>query len=544
MSTARARGIRGIDLPPRSFAQLLHDAADRWPDKEALVVAGRRWTYAELEREATRWALGLEALGVERGARIGSLMPNSLEFFALLFGASLAGATLVPYNMRYKADELAYILSDSTPALVVTTEAVSDYVDLPALLAESSALQQERYPVAGYAPAKVLVFDGGDSEHVVGGATFLATSDGRDPAAELSRLLVASIPEHSAIIYTSGTTSRPKGAILTPTYFEAWARIGKYWQITEQDRFWDPCPPFHITVFGPICWTFAVGATFISDTYFEAGAGLRQIAEERATLLYPTYPPIMKGLMTHPDFATTDLSAVRAFVNIGTPEDLRAAQAAIPHAAQLSLYGSTEGGYVAIHSVDDPLEYRLSTNGRVVDHVDVRIFDPDTGRPVAHGEVGEIQYRGPNTFSGYLGDPAKTAAMIDGEGWVHTGDLGRLEADRTLHYLGRFNEMIKVGGENVAPPEVEEVLAAYPGVKLCQVVGIPDARLSEVVAAFVEMMQGAEYDEAAMIEYCRERMARFKVPVTIRQIDEWPMSATKIQRARLREMLIAEGDQS
>lgn len=508
----------------RSFAQMLAESTGRWPDNEAIVVGADRWTYSRLLDEATRSAVRLDDAGVCRGDRVGTLMPNCLEFFAVIFGASMLGATVVPYNLRQSVGELAYMLADSAPSAVVTIDSMNGYRDLPQLLEEA----------AGTLPH-------GGAEVVVINAERESAAPDHDERTMLraarGELLSAPAPEISAIIYTSGTTSRPRGAMLEPRVFEHWSRCGSLWRITDADRFWDPCPSFHITMFGPLAWVIDHGAAMICDTYFDAGRGLKQIEAERATLLYPTYPPIMSALIGHGEFARTDLSSVRAFLNVATPEELRNYQSAVPTAAQISLYGSTEGGPVTMHSVADDPEFRLSTNGLPVEGVEVAIFDREDGILLGVGSVGEIRYRGPNTFSGYFGDPDKTAETIDADGWVHTGDLGRLDDRGVLHYLGRFNDMIKVGGENVAPLEVEEVLAAFPGVTLCQVVGLPDPRLVEVVAAFVELEPGVEFDEQAMIAYCAMRMARYKVPVVITQIGEWPMSATKIQKSALRDML-------
>jgi len=534
MTTPEDLGADGTRRRGRSFAQMLVEAATRWPHNEALVIAGIRWDYSELLRQAARHAVALRRLGVRPDDHVGVLLPNSVEFVAAFFGTSMIGATIVPFNTRFKADELAYVIADSAPRVIVTTDAINDYVDLPELLLSASAISASTYaaPTAD-APALVAL---GSTEYagVIGEAEYF---DAADAAADLP----ATPARYSAVVYTSGTTSRPRGALLTPAAFEHWSRCGALWEITSEDRFWDPCPLFHIAAIGPLVWTIDSGAAFISDTYFDPGRALAQIEAERATLLYPTYPPIMRSLMTHESLSTTDLSAVRAFLNVAPPDDLRAMQAAIPHAAEISLYGSTEGGPVTMHSVADPEEYRMATNGRATAGVTVAVFDAATGRSLPVHEVGEIRYRGPNTFSGYLNDPEKTAASLDAQGWVHTGDGGWLDHDGTLHYVGRVNDMIKVGGENVAPAEVEEVLGTHPAVKLCQAVGIPDERLVEVVAAFVELVPGATAEESELLAFARERMAKYKVPRVIRVVTEWPMSATKIQRGKLRELLIAEG---
>jgi len=227
-------------------------------------------------------------------------------------------------------------------------------------------------------------------------------------------------------------------------------------------------------------------------------------------------------------------------LNVAPPDDLRAIQAAIPGCAQITLYGSTEGGPVTMNHVDDDAESRAATNGHPLPGVELRIVDPVSGEEMPLGAPGEILYRGHNTFSGYLNDADKTAASIDGQGWIHTGDLGSLTDDGALRFTGRVTEMLKVGGENLAPAELEEFLAGHRSVKLVQVVGIPDERLVEVPVAFVELIDEEEISAEELIAYCRDRIASYKVPRMIRIVTEWPMSSTKIQRSKLREQLLSE----
>lgn len=518
---------------------LLAAVADVIPDDEALVIAGERLTYGALLAKSREFARALVGLGVAPGDHVCLLMPNSAHLVTAIFGTALAGAIVVPVNARYRETELAFVLQDAEPVCIVASDITSGYVDfIPLLQAALPGLATtpnvRRLALDGVPSLVAVAMLGGSSGGgILSESDFLAAETGIELAA-----VSDDVSDVAAIIYTSGTTSNPRGAILTHRALVGhWSRAGQLWDFRRGDRFWDPCPLFHIAGVGPLVWCVAHGVTFVSDTHFDAGRAIATIVSERATQLYPTYPPIMRDLMTHPDLATADLGLVRSFLNVAPPEDLRAMQAAIPMAAEISLYGSTEGGPVTMHSVLDDLEFRIETNGRPVTHVEVRVFTVETMEEVASGVAGEIRYRGPNTLSGYWNDPEKTAATIDSAGWVHTGDVGSMMDDGTLHYLGRVKEMLKVGGENVAPAEVEEVLGTHPAVKLTQVVGMPDERLVEVVAAFVELIPGRHADEAELIEYCRSRMARYKVPRAIRFVSEWPMSATKIQRASLARMI-------
>jgi acyl-CoA synthetase (AMP-forming)/AMP-acid ligase II len=344
------------------------------------------------------------------------------------------------------------------------------------------------------------------------------------------------------ILYTSGTTSQPRGAMLTHEAFvRGWNAVGRIWHTTPEDRHYTALPLFHVTALGCMTWVLGAGATFYSDYTIDAGRCLACLETERITQFYPAYQPVMEAVLAHPSFAGADLSALKIFSNVAPPEVLDRFQRRLPHAVQLTVYGGTEGGVVTITRPDDPLEARLGTCGSPQPGAEIRVVDGE-GRPLGPGERGLIEFRGFNTLSGYWKSPEKTAESMRGHGWVTMGDLGVLDADGRVLFLGRQKETLKVGGENVAPQEIEAQLSTHPAVKLVQVVGIPDDRLVEVPAAFVELLPGAQATGAELIEHCRGRIASFKVPRVIRFIDgeEWPMSATKIQRFKLRQRLLAE----
>jgi fatty-acyl-CoA synthase len=233
---------------------------------------------------------------------------------------------------------------------------------------------------------------------------------------------------------------------------------------------------------------------------------------------------------------------VLRLVNVnGDAELTRPLAARTPQATQISPYGATEGGgVIALSHPDDPLELRIGTAGRPFEGIEARIVDPETGAPLPPGERGEIVYRGWSLFDGYHDDPEATAAAFDADGYFHSGDLGSIDADGRLTYVGRLKDMLKVGGENVAAAEIEAYLGTHPAVKIAQVVGVPDPTYVEVPAAFVELVPGSTLDEGGILEFCRGRIASFKVPRYVRFVEEWPMSATKIQKFRLRDELVAE----
>jgi acyl-CoA synthetase (AMP-forming)/AMP-acid ligase II len=297
-----------------------------------------------------------------------------------------------------------------------------------------------------------------------------------------------------------------------------------------------------VTALGCLTWTLGKGSTFYSDYSFDATRALDTLERERITEFYPAYQPVMEAIIGHPRFPEADLSALRVFANVAPPEVLARFQRAIPHAVQLTVYGGTEGGVVTTVALDDPLEVRLNTCGACQPGMELRIVDVDDGRVLGPGERGVIQFRGFCTLDGYWNDTVKTAESILPGGWVTMGDLGVCDEQGRVLFLGRVKETLKVGGENVAPQEIESQLALHPAVGLVQVVGIPDERLLEVPAAFVELLPGTTATEAELIEHCRGKIASFKLPRLIRFIsgDDWPMSATKIQRFKLRERLLEE----
>jgi acyl-CoA synthetase (AMP-forming)/AMP-acid ligase II len=300
---------------------------------------------------------------------------------------------------------------------------------------------------------------------------------------------------------------------------------------------------FHAGAILPFLACMYVGATFLSHQHFMSGEALRLISDEKATFLYPLFPLVNEALLNDPGFATADLSHVRASMNVAPPDVLRRSQAALPHAIQLSAYGITEGGGIVCYNyLSDTLEQRTETCGLPMDGLEVRVVDRESALPLPRGEIGEIVIRGYGVFEGYHHDAAKTAESFDAEGWFHSGDLGRETADGRLVYVGRTKDMLKVGGENVAAAEVESLMSTHDAVKIAQVVGVPDARLLEVAAAFIELKPGTSATEAELIAFCRARIASFKVPRYVRFVAEWPTSATKIQKYRLREQLLAELD--
>ena len=511
-----------IDVAP--IGDLLVRAAASHPDGPAVILPEERLSWSQLEQRAIEIGRGLIAIGVESGDRVGVLQANGPDCVASIFGALLAGAVAVPMNTRYRVAELPHLIDDAGLAAVLVSDRIDAHVDLTALLRESIG------HLDGPAPALVLLGERRE-EGFVDEAALTRMAAGVDAAAVEERRRAVRVRAPAVLLYTSGTTSRPSGCPLThEALVRNWAGVAGVLGLGCLDRLWAPCPLFHLAAIGPLVACAVTGAAFVSDTWFDPGRALELIARERATVLYPAYPPISQGIFADPGYADADLAAARVIVNVAPADTLRTMQEAIPRATQLSLYGLTEaGGAVTYGRLGDEEEARTETCGAPLPGVEVRIT-----------EAGEILVRGYGLCDGYHRDPEKTAATFDADGWLHTGDRGELDPAGRLRFLGRLKEMLKVGGENVAPAEVEARLEAHPRVKLAQVVGIPDERLDEVPVAFVELLPGTAATAEELIEHCRAGIAGFKVPRHLRIVEEWPLSATKIQKGPLRERMIDE----
>jgi fatty-acyl-CoA synthase len=348
------------------------------------------------------------------------------------------------------------------------------------------------------------------------------------------------------MMYTSGTTARPKGC---PLANESVVRLGaavgdEVFHITPADRMWNPLPMFHVAAQATMTAMLNAMGTYVAMTHFEPTAALEYIERERATLMFPAYPTLTGPLLGHPSYTPDTFARVRVLLTVGPPDLLRSYQEKLPHTTHISCYGSTEtGGNATMGRVEDPLEDRI-TSGKPFAGVELRTRDPLTGDDVPAGEIGVIHVRGFNLFGGYHNNAQATADSIDADGWFDTGDLGSVDERGNLVFRGRTKDVLKVGGENVGALEVEAYLLGHPDIVIAAVVGVPDPRYDEVPAAFVEVRAGASLTENDVVAYCRSGLAKYKVPRYVRFTTDWPMSATKIQKFRLRDRLLAEQEQT
>jgi len=517
----------------RTVAGLLNEMAERFPERDALIDATRRYTYRELNAAAETVARGLYAQGVRPGDHVAILMGNVAEWLVVDFAIAKLGATMVSVNTWVTKPELQYLL-DHSDARVLVMQPRFLNIDYVALLEEIRA--------DGTWPHRLeqVVCLGAGPDWTTPYSALLERSKEAD-AAPIAALTNAVDPQDTAcLLYTSGSTSRPKGVVLEHyALIENMWGIGERQRLTEQDRLWLAVSLF----WGLGCENalFAImthGGCMVLQESFEAGEALRLLEEERCTVYYGT-PNMTLALLEHPDRSRRDLSALRTGVTIGSPEQLRMAMTLGAHAI-CNVYGMTETyANASVVDANESADRRATSVGPALPGNEIRIVDPESGRLLPQGEVGEIRVRGYVTPS-YYKDPEKTAASFDDDGFFLTGDLGFLDDQGHLHFRGRHKEMIKTGGINVAPVEVEEVLAAHPGVAQVYVVGLPDPERDEIVAAvIVPSDPEAPPDTSDLHAFCRERMAAYKVLRRYRFADdtELPLTSTrKLQKLRLPEL--------
>jgi fatty-acyl-CoA synthase len=535
MTLAMSHAVGSVDVPllEETIGANLERAVATYPDREALVSRHQavRYTYAELDAAVDEVARGLLALGLERGDRLGIWSPNCAEWALVQYATAKIGVILVTVNPSYRSSELEYVLRQSGCRVLVAARSFkgSDYVAMVDEVAPS---------IAGLERA---IFLGSDAwDEVLSGAAEVDESTLR----EVSRSLEWADPIN--IQYTSGTTGAPKGAtlshrnILNNGYF-----VARGCRYTEEDRVCIPVPFYHCfgMVMGNLGCTTHGACMVLPGPAFEPGAVLETVAAERCTSLYGV-PTMFIAELQHPDFSTRDLSSLRTGIMAGSPCPTEVMCQVIDRMGMSEVticYGMTETSPVSTQtSPDDELERRVATVGRVHPHVEVKVVGTD-GETVACGEPGELCTRGYSVMLGYWEDPERTAEAIDAEGWMHTGDQATIDEDGYAKIVGRIKDMVIRGGENVYPREVEEFLYGHPAVGDVQVIGVPDERLGEELMAWVIRKRGAELDADELREFCRGKIAHYKVPRYVKFVDEFPMTVTgKVQKFKMREQAIAE----
>jgi len=541
MALSHVKGPRSAPLYEGTIGDALHSAARRWPEGQALVSRHQniRLSYTELLAQSQSLGLGLLALGLKPGDRVGIWAPNCAEWTITQFGTALAGLILVNINPDYRPRELEYALNKvGCKALVLARKSKhADYVDMVDGLKAADALPSlekliligENAP-QGYVPFAQVIQNGAQAD---------TTRLGK-----IQKSLSADDPIN--IQFTSGTTGAPKGATLTHKNILNNALFtGQAQNLGPDDKLCIPVPLYHC--FGMVMGSLACcmnGSTAVyASEKFDADAVLNTLAREKCTAVYGV-PTMFIAMLDHPNFKSFDLSTLRTGVMAGSPCPIEVMKRVISdmnmHEVTIG-YGMTETSPISFQTAkDDPLDKRVSTVGRVHPHVEVKIID-EQGGTVKRGVKGELCTRGYSVMRGYWNDEDKTNEAIDTDGWMHTGDLAVIDEEDYCDIVGRVKDMLIRGGENIFPREIEDFLFTHKDIAEAQVFGVPDAQYGEEVCTWIRLIPGAKLTDAEIKAFCKDQIAHFKIPRYIRFVDEFPMTVTgKIKKNVMRELMSKE----
>ena len=538
----------------RTIPDVFAETVARRGDAVAVVFREHRvrWTWNDLGRIVDNVAAGLLELGLEKGDRVGIWSPNRPEWLVTQFATARAGLVLTTINPAYRLSELEYVLNKVGARALVTARSFksSDYVGMIRELAPELAtavpgkLQAARLPKL---EAVIVCGDGGEAENAgmlrFGQVAAIGSHADRDKLDAVAATLKPQDPIN--IQFTSGTTGAPKGATLSHVNILNNGRftVGRM-GFTDKDVLVIPVPLYHC--FGMVMGTLgciATGATMVFPSEgFEPKATLSAIAEEKATAVYGV-PTMFSAQLDHPEFKSFDTSSLRTGIMAGAPCPIELMKRVVGEMGVREVtiaYGMTETSPVSFQShTDDPLDRRVTTVGRIHPHVEVKIVGPD-GETVPAGQSGEILTRGYSVMLGYWDDRANTAAAIDIDGFMHTGDLGVIDAEGYCNIVGRVKDMVIRGGENVYPREVEEFLYRHPAVQIVQCFGVPDARYGEELCAWIVLKPGASASAEEIRAFAQGQIAHYKIPRYIEFVAEVPMTVTgKAQKFRMREAMVA-----
>jgi len=528
--------VHGTSTTPllgETLGQNLRRTVERYPEREALVVVsqGYRATWRQLWDATTQVALGLLAFGVEKGDRVGIWSPNRFEWVVAQFASARIGAILVNLNPAYKTAELEYALQQSGTSVLLLSRGFrqTDYREM---------LEEVR-PRCPELRVALVVDD--DWELLLKNGAHVSERTLTDRESSLQ------FDDPINIQYTSGTTGFPKGAtlshhnVLNNGFF-----VGEALRLGTEDRVCIPVPFYHC--FGMVMGNLACashGSTMVvPGEAFDALAVLQTVGTERCTALYGV-PTMFIAELDHPRFGEFDFSSLRTGIMAGSPcpiEVMKKVQSRMNMREVTICYGMTETSPVSTQSaLDDPLDKRVSTVGRVHPHVEVKIVDPGTGAVVPRGAPGELCTRAYSVMLGYWNNPEATRTSIDPAGWMHTGDLATMDEQGYVKIVGRIKDMIIRGGENVYPREIEEFLHTHPAVSEAQVIGVPSEKYGEEVMAWVKPRPGASVNQEELVKFCTGRISTFKIPRYWKFVEEFPMTVTgKVQKFRMREMAVTE----
>ena len=539
--------------PKKRFGDLPREMARRFPNREALVFRDERYTFADVKAEIDRAAKALVALGVQRGDHVSLWLNNRSEWVFLMYALATLGAVQVPVNTRFRTNDLDYVLRQSDSAMLIThdTSGPIDYLDMVRQVVD---LPVEGDHVADLSfPELDRVVIVGDDEHpgtVAWSAALRAAETVSD--ADLAARADAVHPDDPVfMMYTSGTTGFPKGVLHDHRLIRNVEERAFRMAVTENDTIMSYLPLFHAFGYSEAAMmSMATGARQILTETFDADHALNLIERERATIAHG-FEAHMQMLCDAQEANPRNLSSLRtglfaAGTHSATPVARRGERLMAPLKA-LSAYGMTEVWIgAALSALDDDPPHRLETSGYPAPGYEFKVVDPETSEQLPDGVPGELRVKSYALMKGYYKKPEETAASYDADGWFCTGDMAERQADGYIRFLGRFKDMLKVGGENVDPMEVEGLLLGHPAVQQVAVVGLPDRRLSEVPVAFVERKPDVDIEAEDILAYCSGKVASFKIPRHAIFLDKFPMTASgKIRKVELRqqakELLLPSG---
>ena len=555
VKVSRSYAFRGSEKPliGKTIGDMFDEIAETYPENDAIVSLhqGIRYTYRQLQREVDRAAKGFVGLGLKKGDRLAIWATNIAEWVVTQFATAKAGIILVNINPASRTHELEYALrqSEAQGLLLMDRFKTSDYVKMfyevcpEAKDGEPGQIHSEKLPFLRMA----ILVRGEKQSGMYSWDEVMTTGEEMPDDILLDIQENLDFDDPVNIQYTSGTTGFPKGVVLTHHnlvnngYF-----IGECMKFTEKDRLCIPVPFYHC--FGMVLSNMACvthGATMVLPAeYFDPTSTMRAIEKEHCTAVHGV-PTMFVAQLEHPDFSKFDFSSLRTGIMAGSPcpiEFMKKAATLMNMKEVVITYGQTEASPgITNSSTDDSIERRVSTIGRPLPHTEVKIVDPKTGKMVPRGETGEICARGYMIMRCYYNNPVATDQAIDKEGWLHTGDLGTLDDEDYCKITGRLKDMVIRGGENVYPREVEEFLYTHPAISDVQVIGVPDLKYGEELMAWIKLKQGACATQDEIKEFCKGKIAHFKVPKYIKFVADFPMTVTgKIQKYKMREESIKD----
>jgi acyl-CoA synthetase (AMP-forming)/AMP-acid ligase II len=533
------------------LADLLEDRAAHVPDVTLAIFPDATITFAGLLAQARRLAKGLLADGLERGEHVAILMPNCLDFLLAHYAVQLAGGKSILLNARFKQHELGHVVGHCDARVLITTDCIDAHVNFASLLTATfpelgDASAERPLGLAAAPRLRRLVLFGKTAWAPALSDTKLMALGASVPDDAVARAHAGQDAEDTAVmIYTSGTTAAPKACELRHAGLQrSWRIYGRAVKLGVGEKVWDPMPFFHSGGIGLMTGILAHGATILSTSHYDPDLIAALIEQHRVEHLYPGFHTLSLPVLRSRNYDRERwTSFVKTMVNVGPLGTQYTIRDLLPaHVPIMNLFGMSESsGLLTLTPPDAPEEIRLASSGRPLHGAEVRVVDPETLKDVPPETRGEIVFRGAGAFRGYYKDPAASRSAMLPDGWIRTGDLGKYDKDGWLFFLGRIKDMLKVGGENVACAEVESFLSSHPAVKFVQVIGRPDAHMGEVPVAFVELNPGATASEPDIVAFCKGKIASYKIPRSVIFVTEWPMSATKIQKFKLKELLPAAG---